>query len=155
MSKIQDLKKKIESAVIASLIKELTFLNLDKVFNVELTKFNSEKNKISMFQLSIMEREIDDLNAELKNLFTHKEDIENAINSSTIPSEEINLTRDRIKGFLTRIYSPTPDIQNMLLKQFVESINYNLINDTISVHIIIKSTSDENILLDKTLYTSF
>jgi hypothetical protein len=43
----------------------------------------------------------------------------------------------------------------MLLKQFVESINYNLINDTISVHIIIKSTSDENILLDKTLYTSF
>jgi hypothetical protein len=58
--------------------------------------------------------------------------------------------KDKIKNFFTRIYTEPPDIQNMLLKQFVESVNY-----TLSTHIKIKSNLSENILLEKILYTSF
>lgn len=52
-------KGKIESAVIASLIKEITFLNLDKVLNEELVKFNADKNKTNTFKLNNIEREIE------------------------------------------------------------------------------------------------
>lgn len=175
-------KGKFESAVIASLIKEITFLNLDKILNEELVKFNADKNKTNTFTLNNIEREIeitrmriellerdsditinkskyksyiDELSNKLTDLNNSRESIKNEIFNASINSVSIDINKSRLKHFINNIHSETPDKQNILLKEFIKSINYNLMNDVIEIRLIIKSLENSaESLFEKMLYTT-
>lgn len=118
---------------------------------LELSKkeldFSSNKSKLQEY--------INELAKELLDKNLVKEQLEKELNNSITSTDDIAIVRNKLKNFLTRIHLETPDIQNMLLKEFVDSITYNLVNDTVGIHVVIKSNSSEPTIFDKYLYASF
>lgn len=175
-------KEKIEANVINSLIKELTFLTMDKVLNEELAKYNAESNKSNTFNLSNIERELEltkmriellekdssitnnksqykayleELNDKITNLNISYNSIKNELSHSSTTSESIDIVKNKMNYFKNNINAETPDKQNMLLKEYISSINYNLVNDVLSINLIIKSPENSTeTLFEKILYTS-
>lgn len=176
-------KEKIESSVVNALIKEFTFLSMDKVLNEELTKYSNEKNKENIFQLTNWEKEIElskmrieilekdsaisginssyqtyieDLKSNLAKQTDSYNSLRNLISINLISSDSISIIRSKMKHFINTIKVETPDKQILMLKEFVQHIRYNLANDVVEIKVAIISPEDSSeIIFQKFLYTSF
>jgi DNA invertase Pin-like site-specific DNA recombinase len=171
-------KEKIETAVVNALIKEFTFLSIDKVLEQETTRFCLDKNKENTFKLNSLIQQIELYNMRLdiaeqeyqrnkdKNMLSYLDDIKNKLSSfqkekteleSVTPAppstEELDIIRNQLKTFLYKITSDAPDVQNALLKELLQSIQFNLVNELICIHVVLKS-SDKNVILEKFLYAT-
>ena len=66
-----------------------------------------------------------------------------------------DIIKNKMNYFKNNINSETPNKQNMLLKEYISSINYNLVNDVLGINLIIKlpENSTETIF-EKIIYAS-
>lgn len=174
-------KEKFEGVVINALTKEFTFLTLDKILEEEIIKYSNDKHKEHGFSLnnliqqlellnmrvdlskkeleftsdkSKLKKYINELTLEIDAKSIEIDKLEKELTDSVVPSDDVDIIRNKLKNFLTQIHLQTPDIQNMLLKELVESVTINLVNNIVCIHVIINSISSNGIVLDKYLYVS-
>jgi DNA invertase Pin-like site-specific DNA recombinase len=175
-------KEKIESLIINAILKEFTYLNISKVLNEELIKFAQEQNKESIYRLNNVTKEIEltrdrikmlsndlkvtnnkqiaeyitDLKKQLDELEQERKELQSISISDDTSETSVDIVRSKIRDFINRIFSETPEQQNILLKEFVDSIQYNSINNMITTSIVIKSPENSsNIIFKKNIYVSF
>lgn len=175
-------KKKIESSIINVLLKEFTLLNIDRVLDEEIAKYISEKNKEKQFRLNSISQEIEltkmridilsndlevtedknkikqyieDLKQNLTSLKKENISLNQSLENYNIDSITIEILKDKINNFINKILSSTPDIQNSLLKEFVEDIKINLVSNMITIHIKLAFPNNPSeVIFDKNIYVS-
>lgn len=142
-------KDKLESAVINNLIREFSLLSFPGSLEDEIRRYNYDQNRELQFQLSRINDDIkhltsrismakDDANMpeenpfliqyiaqlekELKNLLEDQLKI-SQLSTTIEPSQtQFQLIRDKVKDFSNRIKVEPPDVQHLMLKQFIDTI---------------------------------
>ncbi|MCB2342542.1 hypothetical protein [Clostridium estertheticum] len=98
---------------------------------------------------------LEELNNKITNLNTSYNSIRNELYNSSTTSDSIDIIKNKMTYFKNNINAETPEKQNMLLKEYISSINYNLVNDVLSITLIIRSPENPTeSLFEKILYTS-
>ncbi|MHB8125990.1 MAG: hypothetical protein ACYDEJ_10190 [Desulfitobacteriaceae bacterium] len=146
----------------------------------ELRRFGGYQNRENTFQLARIDEDINhaskritlakeekvtpnaspyvaqysDLEKELEKLSSERTEL--AKSTTTTELTPIQLIRDRLKDFASRIRIEPPNIQHFLMKQYIDTIVLNEVESKYKVqfHIDYPSGSDEKVvkILEKTAY---
>ncbi|HWQ88813.1 MAG TPA: recombinase family protein [Desulfitobacteriaceae bacterium] len=142
-------KDKLESAVIDCLIREFSLLSFPGSLEDEIRRYSGDQNREATFQLSRIDDDIkhttkridmaknekilpdanpyiaqyiSELELELEKLKSERDLLAKSTATLEIKELQFQLIRDQLKDFANRIRIEPPDVQHLLLKQYVDFI---------------------------------
>lgn len=176
-------KDKIESAVIDCLIREFSLLSFSGSLEDEFRRYGSFQNRENIFQLARIDDDIkhaikrinlaktekvlpdsnpyvaqyiSELEKELDKLKAERSSLAESTTIIELTDLQFQLIRDKLKDFANRIRIESPDIQHLLLSEYVDSIIRDLPDGQfrLQYHINYPVDSEERVfkLLEKTMY---
>ncbi len=167
-------KELIENCVINILLREFTMFSLKDVLQEEIIRFASELTKEQRYKLNTIEKEIEmvnlklsmlndsqdeimkitnskkyieEYNTQLNELILRKQVYVNEIETNEIDIEVVEIIRNKLIYFINNIKTESPDKQNLMLKEFVSTINYNIANNTITIKVVFCNPNSREICL--------
>lgn len=174
-------KESIEAAVLSAIIREFSLLAFPGSLEGEIERYLDYQNRETSFQLARIDDDLKHLKkrielatkeseskqrefvteyiAELQTEYERLERAREEINAqqaeTTKTKEQLEVIRDKIKAFATKIKVAPPDEQHRLLKEYVTSIMADQFSGNYKLNIIIPSPSDSgntSLVLEKTIY---
>ena len=178
-------KELIDNAVVNTLIREFTLLNYTGSLEDEIHKHYNNQNRELLFQLARVDDEINhlqkridsvsknnlnddpgrnlssyikEMKSEISNLQKQKNDLTAQKIKPDINRDDIKYLLDKLKNFITRIKTEPPDLQHIILKEFLVSITANKVSGGYKLIYKLELPSELNkysqTILEKTLYFS-
>lgn len=99
-----------------------------------------------------------ELERELEKLYTERAELDKLTTTSELTQEQLRVIRDRLKDFSNNIKFEPPEIQHLLIEQYIDTIVFDKLAGHLKVqfHVNYSSRSDETEvkILEKTVVIS-